>query len=188
MLIATLTLAAVPTDAEARIYDDTIRLHILASSDSEKDQATKLLLRDEILTAFGAELSDAASIDEAKEEINELLCEIDAHSEEFLSSIGVDMPVAVSLSEEWYDTREYEGFSLPSGIYTSLRVIIGEGEGHNWWCVMYPPLCLDIATEPAPGDDALFGYTDEEIKLIEGGKYNIKFKLLEVISSAFRKK
>lgn len=188
ILIATLTFAILPTDAEAEIYEDTVRLHILANSDSEKDQAVKLLLRDEILSAFGERLGEVSDTDAAKEKITELLPVIEKHSESFLSSIGEPATVSASLSTEWYDTREYEGFTLPSGYYSSLRVIIGEGKGHNWWCVMYPPLCTDIATERAPADDALLGYSNEEIRLIAGGKYNIKFKILEVAASAFRKK
>lgn len=188
MLIATLILAVLPTDAEAKIYEDTLRLHILANSDSEEDQEIKLLLRDEILSEFGSELSDFESLEQARIYTEELLPEIEEYSEEFLRSLGVDMPVCATLSVEWYDTREYEDFSLPSGYYNSLRIIIGEGDGKNWWCVMYPPLCMDIATESAPADDATLNYTTEELMLIGGGRYNVKFKILEVISSAFRKK
>ena len=187
LLIATLMLAAVPTEADAAIYKDTLRLHILAESDSEEDQRVKLLLRDEILTVFGEELSECRDIDDAKENVRGLIGEIEEHSQEFLNSIGIDAPVTASLSVEWYDTREYEDFTLPSGYYNSLRIIIGEGEGANWWCVMYPPLCMDIATKDAPKDDATLGYTNEEVRLISGGKYNVKFKLLEVLSSAFAK-
>ena len=100
---------------------------------------------------------------------------------------GYDYGCEVEIGVEWYDTREYEDFTLPKGYYTSLRVMLGEAEGKNWWCVMYPPLCLDIATEDAPDDGAL-GYSKEEYALITNDGYNVKFKVLEVFSEAFSKK
>ena len=93
----------------------------------------------------------------------------------------------IKLGEEWYETRDYDGFSLPCGYYTSLRILIGEGEGKNWWCVMYPPLCTELASESAPADDGLIDYTKEEMILISSGKYNIKFKILEDLSRVFAK-
>lgn len=187
MLIATLFIAVLPTEAEAKIYEDTLRLHILAASDSEEDQALKLSLRDEILRKYAPQLSKAESKDEAAALAESLMPKIQAAAENFIRSKGYSYGVTVTLTEEWYDTRVYESFTLPAGVYTSLRVIIGEGDGKNWWCVMYPPLCIDIATESAPADDALIDYTDEECRLITSGGYSIKFKLLEIISSLFSK-
>jgi stage II sporulation protein R len=186
LLFATLLIAALPTDAEGEIYSDTLRLHILAESDSEGDQKIKLILRDRLLKEYGARLSDAESVVGAEEKICELLPEIEEFCARELRLLGASGEVRCTLTTEWYDTREYEDFTLPAGYYRSLRVIIGKGEGKNWWCVMYPPLCLDIATEDAPGDDAI-GYTDGEIRLISAKGYNVKFKLLETISRSFRK-
>ena len=187
LLIATLILAAFPTDAEAKIYEDTIRLHILAESDDEKDQALKIRVRDALLVEYGELLGDAGSFEAAKDEARGLLEEIEALAGEVVRESGYDYSVAATLTEEWYDTREYEDFTLPAGYYTSLRVIIGRGEGQNWWCVMYPPLCMEIACEDAPRDDAIIDYTKEEINLIQSGKYNVKFKILEELSRAFAK-
>lgn len=186
LLFATLMIAALPTDAEGEIYSDTIRLHILAESDSEDDQKIKLALRDRLLSEYGSELSGEESTYSAEEKILGLLPEIEEFSARELRLLGASGEVKVTLTTEWYDTREYEDFTLPCGYYRSLRVIIGKGEGKNWWCVMYPPLCLDIATEDAPSDDAV-GYTDGEIKLISDRGYNVKFKILETISRSFRK-
>ena len=186
LLFATLIIAAMPTEAEAAIYSDTVRLHILAASDSDTDQRLKLEIRDELLKKYGSELKSAGSTDEARIEISALLPEIEAYVEEEIRKRGFDYSATVTLTEEWYDTREYESFTLPSGNYTSLRIIIDEGRGKNWWCVMFPPLCLDIATENAPKDDGIIDYTKEEINLISGEKYNVKFKILEVLSSAFK--
>ncbi len=187
LLFATLMVSALPTDAEGEIYSDTLRLHILAESDSEDDQKIKLALRDRLLTEYGAQLSAAESLKSAEERIETLLPEIGEFCKRELLLLGHSGEVECTLTTEWYDTREYEDFTLPAGYYRSLRVIIGEGEGKNWWCVMYPPLCLDIATESAPADDAI-GYTDGEIRLISGNRYNVKFKLLETISRSFRNK
>lgn len=187
MLIVTLLIAALPTEAEAKIYGDTVRLHILAESDSDTDQALKLELRDRILEKYGKTLNSVKSKSEAETNLSRLLPEIKSDAEKWIRECGFSYGVTVTFGEEWYDTREYEHFTLPAGIYTSLRVIIGSGEGKNWWCVMYPPLCIDIASESAPPDDAVIDYTDEEINLITEDGYRVKFKLLEIISALFRK-
>lgn len=187
MLIATLMLAAFPTDAEADIYEDTIRLHILAESDSTEDQELKIAVRDRLLVKYGELLRAGGSFEEAKRVASELLPEIEKSAEEWIRELGFDYGVTATLTEEWYETREYESFSLPAGYYTSLRVIIGEGAGKNWWCVMYPPLCMKLASENAPRDDGVIDYTNEEITLITSGKYNVKFKILEELSRVFAK-
>ena len=188
LLAAAMLAMGLPTDAEARIYEDTLRLHILASSDSEEDQALKLSVRDRILADFGEELSCAQDMEDAKHTVESLLPKIEECAMEELSSHGCDKSVRASVGTEWYDTRVYEDFTLPAGYYASLRVVIGEGEGKNWWCVMYPPLCAELATERAPADDGVIDYSREELALIEGRGYNVNFKLLEIVSRAFCKK
>ena len=187
LLIATLMMSLFPTDAEAKIYEDTVRLHILANSDSDADQELKLKIRDKVLLKYGELLSSSKSIDEATEKTEELLSDIEADAKEWIRELGYSYSVRVTLTTEWYETRDYEDFSLPCGYYSSLRIIIGEGGGKNWWCVMYPPLCMDIATENAPADDGLIDYTREELTLIKSGKYNVKFKILEDLSRVFAK-
>ena len=185
ILCVTLIIAVMPTDAEGAIYEDTVRLHILANSDRENDQALKIRLRDDILAEFSDELSAFEDADEAKEMLKSALPEINAFAEERIKEYGYSYGVEVTLTEEWYDTREYGDFTLPKGYYTSLRVIIGEGEGQNWWCVMYPPLCLDMALEKAPGDDGIKKYSDNEFRLVTSGTYQAKFKILELVSGIF---
>ena len=187
LLLATMLAALLPTEAEARIYEDTLRLHILANSDSEEDQELKLEIRDKILEKYADRLKDSGNITEAEGIALALLSDIERDAEEWVRELGYDYPVTVTLTQEWYDTREYEDFTLPCGYYDSLQVIIGSGGGKNWWCVMYPPLCMDIATERAPVDDAALNYTKEELMLISGKKYNVKFKILEIVSEAFAK-
>ena len=185
MLFGALLLAVIPTEAEAAIYEDTIRLHILAPSDSEEDQKLKLEIRDEILKRYGAELKSAEDACDARDKIEALLPEIETVVKEETKKRGYEINVKANLSREWYDTREYESFTLPKGEYLSLRIILGEGEGKNWWCVMFPPLCLDVACEKAPADDAVQGLSKEETILISQKQYNAKFKILEILSGAF---
>lgn len=187
MLVVVMVLAAMPTEAESEIYEDTLRLHILANSDTDADQELKLAVRDKILTKYGDSLRLVHSIEEAKETVSSLIPEIEEDAEDWIRQLGYDYPVRATVSTEWYDTREYEDFTLPRGYYSSLRVIIGEGEGKNWWCVMYPPLCMEMATESAPADDGIIDYTKEELSLIKSGSYQIKFKILEELSSVFSK-
>ncbi len=176
LTLATILLAALPTEAEGAIYEDTVRLHILAESDSEYDQKMKLLLRDDILSRYGEELSGFKSASDAEAELSLRLCEIEEYASARLKERGYDKEVSVTLGKEFYETRDYGDFSLPAGVYTSLKIVIGEGDGKNWWCVMFPPLCLDAAL----GED--ISYTEAEKGLISG-KYAVKFKLLELISS-----
>ena len=177
ILCAAIFIAAMPTDAEGAIYKDTVRLHILANSDSEEDQALKLMLRDEILKEYGKELSIFESVDDAKYELQAEISEIEDFANAKLCELGSDYTCRVTIGEEWYDTREYENFTLPKGNYTSLKIVIGEGSGKNWWCVMFPPLCLDSATSSPK-------YSDAEEVLIKK-KYNVKFKILELVSEIF---
>lgn len=186
IFIATLIAAAMPTEAEARIYEDTIRLHILAASDSEEDQALKLDIRDRLLKKYGGILSSYSDIDSASKKITELLPSIEADLGEWVKGAGYG--ASAELCYERYDTREYESYTLPKGTYLSLKIRLGEAEGKNWWCVMFPPLCLDVATEPTYKKDTVdngASYTEEETTLITSGKYNIKFKLLELFSWLF---
>ncbi len=187
MLIITMILGVLPTDAEGKIYEDTLRLHILANSDSTEDQELKLKIRDNILEKYGNMLRDGNSIYEARDKVIALLQQIEKDAIKWIVDLGYRYNVKAILDEEWYETREYDGFTLPAGKYLSLRIIIGRGEGQNWWCVMYPPLCMEMATESAPADDGVIDYTNEEIALITSGEYQIKFKILEELSRAFSK-
>ena len=184
ILCVILVLAAMPTEKEGAIYRDTVRLHILANSDTEEDQELKLAIRDKLLEKYGAKLSESESKDTALATLEELEPQMKRDVDAWIKETGNDYECEVSLGVEWYETREYEDFTLPCGYYTSARISLGEGEGKNWWCVMYPPLCLDLATENAPADDAIIGYTKEEISLISKNGYNVKFKILELISES----
>ncbi len=179
ILIATLLIALLPTEAEAGIYNDTIRIHILANSDSERDQQIKLLVRDGLLSEYSNIFNDTTDIKEAESALRKNLAQIEKSASEWVSEFGYTATASVDV--EWFDTRYYEGFSLPAGYYLSLIIELGEGVGKNWWCVMYPPMCLDAATTVGGG------YSDAENDLILG-KYKVKFKILELISKSIPKK
>ena len=180
VLTAALVILAVPTEAEGAIYRDTVRLHIRAASDEKEDQATKLAVRDRVLELVSAELSGGLSRADAEEVIRGMLGEIKTVAEGVVRERGYTYGVTVSLGEEYFPTREYEGFTLPSGTYTSLVIELGGGEGQNWWCVMYPPLCLGASV-----DDSAVAYSDSEVRLIRGDGLKVKFKTLELYSKYF---
>ena len=181
LLLCTLLIAVIPTEADAAIYDDTIRLHILAPSDSADDQALKFRIRDKVLDEYADAAKSSKSKEDAEAALYDLLDDIKCTVESEISDVGCSYDVSVTLSEEWYPTRIYKAFSLPSGSYSSLRIVLGEGEGENWWCVMYPPLCLEAAL----GEDSTL--TPEEEFLISDNGYCVRFKLLEVANSIFDK-
>lgn len=156
------------------IADQMIRLHVLAASDSEEEQAVKLEVRDAVLEELRPKLADCSGKTDAAETLESALPEVKAAA---LTAAG-NRDVTVSLSEEYYPTREYDGFSLPAGRYTSLRVVLDEGKGHNWWCVVYPPLCITAAEASEQAMETLNADTAQIITESDG--YIVKFKLLEL--------
>ena len=129
-------IAAVPTERESAIYEDTLRLHILASSDSERDQSVKYQIRDFVLKKYGERLSHFMSKAQAEAELENMCDDIRRDVKLKLGELGEEYGCRIEIGTEWYDTRSYESFTLPKGYYTSLRIILGEGDGQNWWCVM----------------------------------------------------
>lgn len=181
VLLAGILLAACPVSGEESIYRDVIRLHILAASDDPEDQADKIAVRDAILSGYGDYFRGFADREAASSALSGGLCEqIRATAEKTLSERGKPSAVTVVFSEEEYPTREYGTFSLPAGRYLSLRVVIGTGEGKNWWCVLFPPLCTAASIDGAP-----LGLSDAEYRLITEGKKNVRFKTLELFSRWF---
>lgn len=161
---------------------DVLRLHVLANSDSEEDQALKLVVRDAVLEEANALLADVTDRAEAERILSDRLYDLALAGAETVAEEGYDYSVTVRLEETWFPTREYADFALPAGDYTALRVIIGEGGGKNWWCVVFPPLCLGAVSERVEDTAALGGLSGDNIALITGedGGYVVKFKLLEL--------
>ena len=160
--------------ASGRVSDQLVRLHVIASSDSEYDQAVKLHVRDAVLEYLEPRLSEAPDSRRAGEIISSGLEGIRAAA----LSASEGQAISVELGEEYYPTREYDTFSLPAGKYTSLRVTLGGGEGHNWWCVVFPPLCL-TASDAEDAFEALDGDTRAVISE-DGAGVQFKFRLLEL--------
>lgn len=175
----------IPKAEECEIYDSTVRLHVIANSDSERDQSVKLKVRDALLE----EISDyeCKTKKEAVTRIFENKDELEALATATLKSEGIIDTVSIEIGKEVYPERTYEDFSLPAGEYTSVRVIIGEGEGKNWWCVLFPPLCTAQAVKYDEDAFISTGLSREQYYMITGtsGEYEVKFKLLEIASSAF---
>ena len=183
LLLATLIMAVIPTEAEGAVYGDTLRLHIPANSDTEADQKIKLEIRDKILGKYSADLSRFSSANEAAEELSKFTEEVESDVCLWLSEGGFDYGCTVTVCEEWFDTREYDGITLPAGEYRALKVTLGEGCGQNWWCVMYPPMCLGVATSTP---QVIPEYSDAEYRLVKSGRYSVRFKILEIISECCR--
>lgn len=168
--------------SQAALAGRVIRLHVIANSDSEADQALKLLVRDAVLAQAAGLVEEGAGLEEAEASLAGHLEELAAAGAAVVASEGQSYPVSASLERTWFPTKEYDGFALPAGNYQALRIVIGEGSGRNWWCVVFPPLCLSSVSEVA--DTAMAsGLEEDDVKLITGesGGYVVKFKCMELI-------
>lgn len=163
------------------IRQDVVRLHILANSDSDKDQQVKLAVRDALLNSGKNLFKGVVNVNNAEICLNSQKDELIRIANNVLTENGFEYTAQIYLTEEYFTTRVYEDFTLPAGEYLALKVILGEGEGHNWWCVMFPPLCLPAASEKTD-IDAFFGETGAEI-IQSGAKYEMKFKVIEIFES-----
>lgn len=155
------------------ISEKVLRLHILANSDSTKDQDLKLKVKNYFIENT-ADLFSGKTLEENIEIASCNIGYIEALCNRCITENGFDYKAKVSVLKEYYDTRVYDDFTLPAGIYNSIKIEIGEGRGHNWWCIVFPSVCLSACTESM--NDYL---TDDEMKLINDG-YTPKFKIIEI--------
>lgn len=164
------------------LRDTVIRLHIVGASDSYEDQAIKLQVRDAVLVSLQQALQDATDAEQAKSYIQTHLPRIQDTANKVLKEIGSHDTAVITFLEEAFPSKEYETFSLPAGIYEALRITIGEGEGKNWWCVVYPSLCTQ-STSNALEDTAVgAGFSDGLTGAMSGtGPYRIRFYFLELL-------
>ena len=185
-LVLFLVVGLTPVHGEEEIYSSVVRLHILANSDSEEDQALKLKVRDAVLEVTAPLLKDCRDRSTAEALLRTHLDDLTAAAQQTVLAEGHDDPVSVSFAEEEYPEREYDSFCFPAGTYLSLRVLIGEAEGHNWWCCLFPPICRAAASvSPSEAEDAFIsvGLTPDQYKIItesDSGVYKVRFKLLEL--------
>lgn len=173
---------------QSALADKVIRLHVIANSDSDADQALKLQVRDGVLAAAGDCLSGVTDRAGAEAVLRDRLQDLADAGAAVVAEAGCDDSVTVSLENCWFPTKEYGDFALPAGVYRAVRVVIGEGAGRNWWCVLFPPLCLGCVSETVEETAAMAGMTDEQISLISGEDegYVVKFKLVEWWNSRFK--
>lgn len=180
LLVACLVCTALWAEAaQTQLADHVIRLHVLANSDTQADQDLKLQVRDAVLARTDAILADQDSADQAAALLQAHLDDLAQTAEAEIQAQGYDYPVEVRLEETWFPTRTYENVSLPAGNYLALRVLIGQAEGHNWWCVVFPSLCLTAVTETSL---QAAGLTHDDYQLIseEDQPYQIRFKTVEL--------
>ena len=165
---------------QQQLSDKVLRLHVLANSDSEADQALKRKVRDSVLETASAILADCPDRETAEQRLSAALPEIEDAARARIAAEGGKQTVTAELRPTVFPTREYEDFTLPAGEYLALRVVLGEGEGHNWWCVVFPPLCAETTSSLTQTAMAA-GLTEEEVALItESDGYQLKFKAVEL--------
>ncbi len=163
-----------------KLSEEILRLHVVANSDSEADQAVKLKVRDAVLEAVEESLVAVEFKADAQDSIENRLSELEDIANAVLDEAGVSDRATVSLTAEEFPTRVYDTFTLPAGVYDSLRVTIGDGAGQNWWCVVFPSLCLPAASEQVEDVAAGAGFSDSLSGAITGEeKYEVRFFLLD---------
>lgn len=167
------------TARQQKLAEKMVRLHVVAASDREVDQEIKLLVRDVVLQETGKLLKGA---EDARTALRAGLPAIEDAANQCLQTMGCREHTTVTLQKELFPTREYDTFTLPAGTYTALRVTIGEGKGHNWWCVVFPSLCLSASAEEFQEAAREAGMTQQEISWISGkDEPRLGFKSLELI-------
>lgn len=183
------------------VFDSVLRLHILADSDDDEDQAIKLEVRDAVLELTSVILRDCQSLEDAQNIVIARKNELIAVADEVLARNGADYTASLSVGREVYPERDYGGKVYPAGEYTSVRILLGSGKGHNWWCVLFPSLCLSPAVPDAKDDDSAsssvtnttddaveVGLTPGEYRVITGTKtvkLRLRFRFLELIGEWF---
>jgi len=180
LVLAVLCGFLLENDAHA-LSDKVLRLHVLANSDSEADQALKLHVRDAVLAELETLIGGASDRGAAEEIIGTNLDSLQEIAQNVVWEAGASYGALISLTEERFPTRIYDTFSLPAGVYTALRIELGGARGQNWWCVVFPPLCAAPALGELYMEES--GLTEEEVSLITGEDtgYVIKFKALEIL-------
>ncbi len=188
LIAGLLVIGLMPVHGEEEIYESVVRLHVIADSDSEEDQRLKLCVRDAVLNVTNPRLAACTTQKEALECLASCKEEIVTAARAALDREGSDDDVEVLIGVEEYPKRSYDSFCFPAGEYVSLRVRIGRGEGKNWWCCLFPPMCLGAATvSRKEAEDACIsvGLTPSQYQIItESDKpvYRVRFKVLELFS------
>ena len=179
VLAASVWCAGLFSDRE-RLNQELIRLHVVAASDSAQDQAIKLQVRDAVMNGLQSAMEEITDVEAAKEYLRDNLPKIQKIANQALQVAGYDGEAVVTFCRETFDKRVYDTFTLPAGIYQSLRIVIGEGEGRNWWCVVFPEFCIPASGTEFADVAAGAGFSDALTGALTGEEpYEIRFFLLD---------
>lgn len=160
------------------VRSEVLRLHVIANSDTQADQDLKLRVRDAVLTAGNDIFDGSTTVENAQDRLQAQMPQLEEAAQQVVAESGYHYPVRIQIRDTYFSTRTYDSFTMPAGNYTALQVIIGAGAGQNWWCVMFPPMCLPAAQEDA-AYDAYF--TDGEYAIVEREiEYEPRFKIVEL--------
>ena len=180
-LAVTILWGAVSLGQQEELGRKVIRLHVIANSDSPEDQVLKLRVRDRVLARAQEILEQSADMEQAEQALTAALPELTREARETLAAEGCAQPIQARLEPAEFPTKDYDGFSLPAGKYLALRVIIGQGEGQNWWCVVFPPLCTAAACDwQDAGRDAGLAEDDLSLMAEEDQGYQLRFRSVEL--------
>ena len=169
--------SAFASDCSA-IRESVLRLHILANSDSDEDQALKLKVRDRILEETGDLFENASNLENAESSAANSLELVRSIAEDEVRKQGYDYPVRAELCNMFFETRQYDDITMPAGRYDAVRITIGEAKGHNWWCVLYPPMCIPAAQPKQELGDVL---TEDGMEVVTSKpKYEVRFACVEL--------
>ncbi len=175
LILAGMALTIPFFDSCEELYSDVMRIHILANSDSAADQSLKLAVRDKVLEACSRYYDGCSGKDEAIDITRSHIGEIEAAAEREIRRRGFDYPVSARIVTDDFDTRFYGSFTMPAGRYDALRLTIGDGAGKNWWCVMYPSLCVGAAS----ADDMKEELDRGEYRVVTSDRFDFRFRLVE---------
>ena len=175
LILAGMALTIPFFDSCEELYSDVMRIHILANSNSAADQSLKLAVRDKVLEACSRYYDGCSGKDEAIDITRSHIGEIEAAAEREIRRRGFDYPVCARIVTDDFDTRYYGSFTMPAGRYDALRLTIGDGAGKNWWCVMYPSLCVGAAS----ADDMKEELDRGEYRVVTSDRFDFRFRLVE---------
>lgn len=177
--VLTVIFSMLPFETECKeISNEVFRLHILANSDAESDQELKLKVRDKVLEYTESLFENSHSKEETENAVSDNLQEICNVALKEVRNNGYDYGVTAEITNMYFTTRYYDSYTLPSGMYDALRITIGSGEGHNWWCVMYPSVC--ISSEENQDKAAKEALNENQYDIVKNEQYEYKFKIVEI--------
>ena len=181
-LVACVVWCAMIVADKNALRQELIRLHVVGASDSAEDQSLKLRVRDAVVNSLQEELKNVADASQAKAYLQENLPKIEAVANDVLEKAGCPDMATVSLQLEEFAVRYYDTFTLPAGLYESLRIVIGEGQGHNWWCVVFPALCIGATAEAFAETAQCAGFSDSLTATLAGEEdYEVRFLILDAL-------